>query len=355
MLSNMQLIKRFLKARADVNKNAKIISDAIDANRDIDAVIMDKQKLESNKHVLDYSGLSYYILNINDNIVLLYPGEERQRYNNIRQDLQLGSNYVEYAGISYSEAEALKDFLDAGRVEYNVKMNDNMMIQFMIPQRYEDEMNLALSKLQSEIQSEIGKKYLLGKNYCFANTITQLSKCFDYQGDIYIGTEGGTSGIHINEDGAVLIQTGASGDFISKLDPDFENKVTDIVMNELKGDITPIKAFYGDFAKDISYGMSQFDIKKQAITKTEAMSILKLTSFPSLDTLSKMKESDKYSGKEKDALYALIRISLCRQTNLEDYKEFKLTKAEKIAYENMHANNIEEIEAYIGGELSNER
>lgn len=352
-MSKEYLVYRFLKARSDIDKNADILSSLIESDRGIDAVELELDKLNSQKQVLSYSDLSYCLMNINNHLILLYPYEERDKYMGIKDELQFGGKMQEYRGVSYAEASALKDFLDAAEVNYKARSDTDGMIQFLVSSDDEKIMDEAIKKLMKEIDTDVGRKYLMGKNACYANSITQISKALDYNEDVYIGTEGGTNGIHINSDGAVIMRTNEKSEFISKMDKNFEFIIQDIVINEFRGDETPVKAFFGDFAKDISFGMSQTDIKKNAMTRNEAMQQLGLEKFPTMEWLAKKKDKNELTGKNKEALYALIRMNLCRTTELAGYDEYKMSKNEKAEYKNMHNRNIDAFER--GGERIGER
>lgn len=353
-MSKENVVCRFLKSRAEIDKNAGALAMLIEADRGIDAVELDMNKMDSQKQILAVSDLSYCLLNINNHLILLYPGDEREKYMNIKDELQFNGQIMKYSGVTYAEADSIKDFLMQAGVKYKIHSDSDRHIHFLISKEDSKVMDRAVNAVRKEIESEPGKKYLMGKNLCWANAITQVSKALSGSEPSYIGTEGGTNGISINEDGAVVMRTQGNGEFISKLDPNFKQKVQDIVINEFKGGTTPIKAIYGDYAKEITYGMSQYDIRKKAMTKNEAMNELNLNSFPSIESLSKMTEQD-LEGKKKEALYALIRMSLCRSIKLEGFDELKMSKSEKIAYENMHQSNLNgfkkrDIDIHIGHE-----
>ena len=81
-MSNIDIMKRFLAARQNIDANAKALYQCLEYQRDdIDAVVLDMDNLSSIKTILESSELSYYLLDIENridgektnNLVLIYP------------------------------------------------------------------------------------------------------------------------------------------------------------------------------------------------------------------------------------------------------------------------------------------
>lgn len=342
-MSNTDIVYRYLKAREAINENADILAVLIEAGRDIDAVELDMDKKDMVKQILDYSDITYCLLNINNHLVLLYPNEQREQYMNIQTQLVFGGPLVEFSGFSYSEAAAVKDFLQAAKTQYSITTNSVGNIQFCLSAVDEPIMDEAIKTLQCEVQNEAGQKYLLSKNISWAHAISQASSAISYSGPVFIGREGGTGGMRLDKDGAVVMTPNSPGRFIPRGDPDFEGKVINVIMNDLNGQSSPIKVVYGSFVDKITYGMSKQDIQKTALTKNEALKILGLSNIPDMDQLEKMFNND-YNDTQKEAFYAVMRMSLCRAIKLKDIQKYKMSKTEKIEYEQLHRANISKFE-----------
>jgi len=64
-MSNIDIMKRFLAARQNIDANAKALYQCLEYQRDdIDAVVLDMDNLSSIKTILESSELSYYLLDI---------------------------------------------------------------------------------------------------------------------------------------------------------------------------------------------------------------------------------------------------------------------------------------------------
>lgn len=343
-MSNIDIISRYLKAREDINENADIIAVLIEAGRDIDAVELDTDKIDIAKQILAYTDITYCLLNINNHLVLVYPNEQRKLYMDIQMQLIFGGPLVEFAGFSYSEAAAVKDFLKAAGTQYRIKANNIGDIQFCLAAVDESIMDEAIETLKNEIEHDVGKKYLSFKNISWTHAINQASKAINYDGPVFIGREGGTGGVRLDKYGAIVMIPNAPGRFIPRGDPDFECKVINVIINDLNGQNSPVKAIYGEFVDEITYGMSKKqDIQKKALTKKEALKILGLTNIPDVDELEKMFNND-YDATQKEAFYAVIRMSLCRSMKLKDAHQYKMNKSEKLEYEQLHHTNITKFE-----------
>lgn len=337
------LIYRFLKARANINKNADILTTCIEADRSIDAVELDGDGLKNQQLILDSAELSYYMLNINNHIVLLYPSEERDKYMSIKNMLKFHENMAEYTGFSYAEADVIKDLLNHSKVPYQVCAGDDMQITFLIPETSSAIMEHSMNALEHELSTDIGRKYLMAKNICWANTIGNVSKALDFTGVSYIGSEGGTRGIRIDSDGAVVIKQNGKSDFISRLDPAFSIKVINAALYDLNGGITPIKRISGGLAEEITYGMTKENILKKPISKRDAIKKLGLKELPDIKTLAELKEKPLTEEKQL-AVYALMRMVICRSMQIEEAKDLKTTKGEREEYLYMHNRLIHEMD-----------
>ncbi len=336
-MTNEDLIYRFLKSRSKVNKNADILTDCIKSNRGIDAVELDNDCLKNQQDILNSSNLSYYLLNINNHIVLLYPEEERDKYMSIRDMLMFHDNMKEYIGFSYAEADVIKDVLDMQNIEYKVSAEKNMEINFLISEKDSIIMDKAIDVLVKELETDIGNKYLTAKNLCWANSIGHASKAIDFTGVSYIGSEGGANGMRIDSDGVIVSTQKGKHDFISRKDPNFSIKVINSVLYDLNGKSHPVKRISGKLAEELTHSMMLNNVTNYS--KDRALKKLGLNKFPDLNILSEMKDKD-LPEDEKEAVYALIRMSICRQISIEEMKDIKITKADEKDYLHMHKLNI---------------
>ena len=125
-------------------------------------------------------------------------------------------------------------------------------------------------------------------------------------------------------------------------DKDFKEKVINAVLQDLNGENTPVKAFFGDFADIISNDMKKQDIDKPALTLKDALEILQLDGLPSVDELDEMFGNiDEYEADEKRAFYAIARMVMCRTQKLDGFDEYKLSKAEKSTYSALHQEYVD--------------
>ena len=68
-MSNIDIMKRFLAARQNIDANAKALYQCLEYQRDdIDAVVLDMDNIASIKAILEASELSYYLLDIESRI-----------------------------------------------------------------------------------------------------------------------------------------------------------------------------------------------------------------------------------------------------------------------------------------------
>ena len=298
-MSNIDIMKRFLAARQNIDENAKALYQCLEYQRDdIDAVVLDIDNLGSIKTILESSELSYYLLNIEsrvdgektNNLVLIYPNEEREIFFGLQD---------------------------------------------------EDVIAEALRNVQNEIPGN--EDYFISKNICWGHAIEQASNVINYDGGpAFIGREGGTGGIKLDEYGAVVMTTKGSR-FISRNSKDFDRKVVNAILNDIDGASAPVKVFYGDIVNDIAGDMTRRAAKENVkiMTKKQALSELELESLPDFLELGKMLEDiDGYSEQKKEALYSLARMVICREQTLEDIKEYKVSKADKQKYIEIHEENV---------------
>lgn len=349
-MSNIDIMKRFLAARQNIDANAKALYQCLEYQRDdIDAVVLDMDNLSSIKTILESSELSYYLLDIENridgektnNLVLIYPNEQREIFFGLQDELSFGGRIVEYKDFSYSESMAMKDFLKAADVKYIASADNDGKIKFMASEKDEEIIAAALRNVQDEIP--VNEDYFISKNICWGHAIEQASNVINYDGGpAFIGREGGTGGIKLDEYGAVVMTTKGSR-FISRNSKDFDRKVVNAILNDIDGASAPVKVFYGDIVNDIAGDMTRRAAKENVkiMTKKQALSELELESLPDFLEIGKMLEDvDGYSEQKKEALYSLTRMVICREQTLEDIKEYKVSKADKQKYMEMHEEKV---------------
>ena len=347
---NIDIMKRFLAARQNIDANAKALYQCLEYQRDdIDAVVLDMDNLSSIKTILESSELSYYLLDIENridgektnNLVLIYPNEQREIFFGLQDELSFGGRIVEYKDFSYSESMAMKDFLKAADVKYIASADNDGKIKFMASEKDEEIIAAALRNVQDEIPGN--EDYFISKNICWGHAIEQASNVINYDGGpAFIGREGGTGGIKLDEYGAVVMTTKGSR-FISRNSKDFDRKVVNAILNDIDGASAPVNVFYGDIVNDIAGDMTRRAAKENVkiMTKKQALSELELESLPDFLEIGKMLEDvDGYSEQKKEALYSLTRMVICREQTLEDIKEYKVSKADKQKYMEMHEEKV---------------
>lgn len=348
-MSNIDIMKRFLAARQNINKNAQRLYQCLEYQRcDIDAVVLDIDNIGSIKAILESSELSYYLLNIEsrvdgkktNNLVLIYPNEQREIFFELQDELSFGGRIFGYKGFSYSESVAMKDFLKAADVKYLASSDSDGKIKFIVSEKDKEAITEALRNVQDEIPGN--EDYFISKNICWEHAI-EASNVINYDGGpAFIGREGGTGGIKLDEYGAVVMTTKGSR-FISRNSKDFDRKVVNAILNDIDGASAPVKVFYGDIVNDIAGDMTRRAAKENVkiMTKKQALSELELESLPDFLEIGKMLEDiDGYSEQKKEALYSLARMVICREQTLEDIKEYKVSKADKQKYMEMHEENV---------------
>ena len=71
-MSTKDILQRYLTARADVDENAGVLAACIkNDNKPIDAVEIESKDLNLANRLLEYSDLTYSLLNINNHFILL--------------------------------------------------------------------------------------------------------------------------------------------------------------------------------------------------------------------------------------------------------------------------------------------
>lgn len=334
----IESIHRFLRSRAGTDANAGVLAALIEGGREIDAVVLETEKLKAQEQILNFSKLPYYLLDIAGHPVLIYPNEEREKYLDIRDDLRFGDSAL-YAGFTYAELEAVKDYMDASGADYKSSMDGGTRMSVLVAKKDKGYMDAVLGKLRKEIGSSIGERYLSVKNQCWANTVSQVSKAL--AADMaYLGSDGGQDGIWIDQEAAYVV-TAQGSEVIPRSGPDFEGEVTRKALDALRGKDSPIKAFFGDDMEGMAYGVKG---AQKAMRRSEALRVLGFLEVPTPRELAAIAESEINSDRRL-ATYTLLRMELCRTMRVEGIK--KLSKAEKKEYQGMHAELVRQFAAEI--------
>ena len=125
-MEKIDLVCRYLKARQSISKNAGVLADYIENKKNVDAVELDMKNLDSSKNILsNLSDMTFYLMEINEHLILIFPEEEREKYMNIQLELMSGDVIDEYRRFTYSEANAAKDFLQAANVTYRSSIDSD--------------------------------------------------------------------------------------------------------------------------------------------------------------------------------------------------------------------------------------
>ena len=200
-MSNIDIMKRFLAARQNIDKNAQRLYQCLEYQRcDIDAVVLDIDNIGSIKAILESSELSYYLLNIEsrvdgkktNNLVLIYPNEQREIFFELQDELSFGGRIFGYKGFSYSESVAMKDFLKAADVKYLASSDSDGKIKFIVSEKDKEAITEALRNVQDEIPGN--EDYFISKNICWEHAIEQASNVINYDGGpAFIGREEASS------------------------------------------------------------------------------------------------------------------------------------------------------------------
>lgn len=349
IMSSIDLIYRYLKAREKINDTYGALAAIIEVNKDengisgIEAVEIEKDDVDLAKKLLSYSDLSSCFLNIKDKYILLYPQIEREKYMELQPFLAYGEEMIEYAGVTYSQASEMKSFMDAAGVVYKSMTDNDNKVKFMVPQNSKEIMQKIAEAVNNEMETEEGRKYLTAKNICLVHALNQASKAINGTAVAFIGREGGTGGIVIDEEGAVIMPAKQHGRFISRDDPKFEMKVINAILHDLNGVNTPVKSYFGDFAEILSGGMKKQDVYKTGLTMNQALDILGLEELPTINDLDDMFNNvESYNEKESDAFFTVARMVMCREQKLEGFDEYKLSKSERKKFDEMHQRYLDE-------------
>lgn len=333
---------RFLKARASVSEDAGTLADLIKSNRDIDAVILDEKSVDFAKdRINDCQDLTSYMISIDNKTLLLYPQEQRELYEDIRRLMLFEGAISEYGDFTYSEAKVISDYLQNADIRYQVK-NHNDGISISVSEFNEDVIEKAIDFLKKEVDTEVGKNYLISANICWKNSLNCISVMLNYDGTSFVGREGGTDGIKLDKKGAVMFTSKNIGRFIPRHDPDFEKKVIDFVLNDLNGKIKPVKPVYGELAEILTEDLSPDTIKQyKGMSSKEALEVFNLPKIPDIEMLEDMSQKcNKNDKKQQHALHTLMRMNICRNMKLEDIKDVEISKDALRAYNELHEKYV---------------
>ena len=344
-MSSLNLICRYLRAREDINATYGILADMIEADpNQIDAVEIEKKDLPTAQFLLKNSTeLDFCFLNIDNHFILFYPNEQREQYMNLQPFLVYGKELIIYGGLTYSEALEVKEFMDVAGIHYKSETTEDGKIKFIVSKEDAAIAKEMIEALDEEEHTEEGKKYFQSKNICWAHALRQASIAINgnEKGTTFIGTEGGTGGLAVREDGAVLITQGKQK-YIARSDIQFANQMIHAILYDLNGVNAPVKAFHGDVAELLTRGMSKEDMYKPVFTLKQALEALQLSEIPAISELDKMiNHLDEYSEQEKYAFYAIARMAMCRKQTLEAFQEYKLTKKDKNSFLSMHQEFVD--------------
>ena len=354
MRSQLGIMHRYLKSREITDENAGLLASLIEAGRGIDAVELDPGELKNAKTVLGFSELSYCLVKVDNHLLLLYPTEQREMYFDVRPQLELGAGYAEFPGFSYSEAVAARDLLQAAGVNYHTSVDGTGRVTYAVRREDTKIMRNVVDTVLSELDTPEGRDHFISQNLCWQHAVNQASTALSYGGVSYIGSEGGSSGIRIDEHGAVISIAGKKGRFIPRGDRDFNKKVLSAVMDGLKGDKTPVKAFYGEFADIMTADMTPRSAKLKPMSKNEALDILGMDGIPDIEGCAKLYEDlDSMDRDEETAFYTLLRMSMCRQQKAEEISENRIARRDEEVYQKTHTENVDFFAGFskeLGGE-----
>lgn len=352
-MSSTDIMLRYLKSREIADENAGLLASLIEADRGIDAVELDSKKLAETKNILEYSKLSYCLVNVDSHLLLLYPEEQRRLYKDIQPQLELGGKYTEITGFTYSEAVSARDLLQAGEIPYRMTTDSKGLVSFAVSEKYGDAVKSAADTVMREVEEF--QEHFISRNLCWQNAVAQVSRAVEYEGTVFIGSEGGSSGIRTDSRGATVYAAKEESRFIPRHDADFNKKVLSAALNELNGYDAPVKAFYGEFADLMTSDMAQNRSGTVPMTKSEALDTLGLNEIPDINECADFyEELDSLNKKQETAFYTLLRMSMCRAQKLEDLTEHKSGRKAESLYQDAHEENIEEFAREAGIE-SNER
>ncbi len=305
---------------------------------ELDAVRFDMKDSDFLQDILPYSGLIYYLANVNNNLILIYPNEQRQKYVEIQPLIDFKDDIAEFAGFSYAEALAAKDFLQAADVQYTVNTNNDGQVKFSIPKCKEPVMESVIKAILSEEQTSEGRQYFESKNLYWLRTIDQAKKIITSNRPHFIGSEGGSKWMYVNRNAACIFD-GTNLAHIARDDYDFKRTVMTSMLYELGGERAAIKVFSDDLA-EMMFGNGIVS----DITKNEALDVLGLSAIPDIsrnaDVVSEWLDKKDKNKKETESFYTIFRMSACRSISNDDVKSYKMTKKCKEFYKQMHEKNI---------------
>lgn len=336
-----EILYRYLKSVEPVDKNAKILSKIIKANRNIDAVLLkDNNKIDDTKILLKSANLSFCLLNIEDSLVLIYPSEQREQYLAIQKELELGNKYIETTPLTYSEKEALKDFLNAKNIQFKLLMQSSD-IKIAVEEKYKKDLNNAVKLLNKEKDSPEGLKYLQSKNLYWYHMLQVFENIHNTEISVFIGSEAGVSGIKIDKEKAVIINSAKRPQVIYRYDSLFDRKVLDCMINDLNGTKTPVKLFTGIQADFLSADINENYKGLTSSSATELLEVKNINKLSPKDIDNLLNEINEFPADKQRAVYIAMRKRACQDLKFEEINKYKLTKQEKELYKNMHQNNIE--------------
>lgn len=366
-MATTDILYRYFKARQEVNENghSETLAQCIHYDRGVDAVVLDMKDKGLAQKILKETDINdafdSWLLDIAGNLVLIYPREQREKYMEIQPHLVLGEKLVQYGGFSHSEAQAMKDFLKEAGVDYKQSVENDGRIGFLLAENKEYVFKNAIEALKQEENTEIGTKFLISRNLYWRYAIDQASKALNYDGVVFVGSEAGTRGIRIDKNGAISMNPLKKGRFIPKNDPNYERKVLNEILNTMNGKEFLVKVFYGELADVMSQDMTRKSLRESTLMfkKNEALGVLGLSNIPSVDKIGEMvNHLDDYNDDEKKAIYAIMRMRVCRDYKIEDIQAYKMSKQEKLEYKQMHEQYIKQFAkgyTYSREEATNER
>lgn len=339
-----EYLKRSLKAWQKTDENAKMFLLLMEYGKNIDAVAIPQDKLGYAKELIPYADMDYMLLKINKQAVLVFPDEERERYEMIREEMLHASPVMVYGPFTYSEALAMKDFMAASDITYKVKTVENGDLFFRVSGNDSEKTNLAMQKVGEEGQTEVGKKQFVSSNICWMHAMKTASDALEQKDTAVICSAGGAGVLKIDQDGAILHTQKGRGRFISRMDMQFDMKVLDAILDDLDGGKAPVKPFYGEYAKELTRDITMASIKKKAPGMKEAVRQLGMETIPSMmDIMISMNPDDYQKTEMETAFYTVLRGAACRETVLDDLREYRMSQQNWKTYNEMHKKNLEEI------------
>ena len=133
------------------------------------------------------------------------------------------------------------------------------------------------------------------------------------------------------------------GRFIPRADSKFDIRVIDAMLYDLNGGKTPVKSFSGNFADILTTGMHKENSQNTALTLKQALEIMSYDRLPGIDELDTIINNiDNYDNEQKNAIFALARMTMCREQALEGFDEYKLTKKDKSDFSILHQKYMNE-------------